>query len=183
MADLRSDFPCYSSRIPFAAYEIVNPATGPGQTAAPFPWADETAHRCDPLSEEGVAISELSETVVLVLQGSGALWAYQAGAIEGLAERGHAPDWTAGISIGAINTANISGNEPEDRKDSLHAFWDGCSSSAARLGPVGGPRMARVFSKVAAVWGAMTGVPGFFRPRWPKLLFALLDMEESKQPV
>ena len=39
--------------------------------------------------------------IALVLQGGGALGAYQAGVFEGLAEGGIAPDWVAGISIGA----------------------------------------------------------------------------------
>ena len=45
------------------------------------------------------------EQTVLVLQGGGALGAYQAGVYEGIAETGLAPDWIAGVSIGAINTA------------------------------------------------------------------------------
>ena len=52
------------------------------------------------------------EKVVLVLQGGGALGAYQAGAYEALAEAGIEPDWVAGISIGAINGALIAGNQP-----------------------------------------------------------------------
>ena len=43
--------------------------------------------------------------VALVLQGGGALGAYQAGAYEGFAAAGVAPDWVAGVSIGAINAA------------------------------------------------------------------------------
>mgnify|MGYP000476367206 CR=1 FL=1 len=50
------------------------------------------------------------EQTVLVLQGGGALGAYQAGAFEGFAAAGVAPDWVAGVSIGAINAALIAGN-------------------------------------------------------------------------
>jgi predicted acylesterase/phospholipase RssA len=46
---------------------------------------------------------------VLVLQGGGALGAYQAGVYEGMAEQGIAPDWVTGVSIGAINGALIPG--------------------------------------------------------------------------
>ena len=42
------------------------------------------------------------ETVALVLQGGGALDAYQAGVYEALAEADIHPNWIAGISIGAI---------------------------------------------------------------------------------
>src|SRR5437868_9447587 len=49
---------------------------------------------------------------VLVLQGGGALGAYQAGVYEGMAEQGFAPDWVTGVSIGAINASLIAGNLP-----------------------------------------------------------------------
>jgi NTE family protein len=64
------------------------------------------------------------ETVALVLQGGGALGAYQAGVYEGLAEAGITPNWVAGISIGALNTAIIAGNAPENRVDRLRDFWN-----------------------------------------------------------
>ena len=55
------------------------------------------------------------ECVALVLQGGGALGAYQAGVYEALAEADIHPDWVAGVSIGAINSAIIAGNEPAER--------------------------------------------------------------------
>jgi len=68
------------------------------------------------------------ERIVLVLQGGGALGAYQAGAYEALAEAGQAPDWVAGISIGAVNAAIIAGNAPEHRVARLRTFWERVSS-------------------------------------------------------
>ena len=53
------------------------------------------------------------ECIALLLQGGGALGAYQAGVYEALAEADLQPDWVAGISIGAINAALIAGNAPE----------------------------------------------------------------------
>ena len=53
------------------------------------------------------------DRVALLLQGGGALGAYQAGVYEALAESGLHPDWVVGISIGAINAAIIAGNAPE----------------------------------------------------------------------
>ena len=50
--------------------------------------------------------------VVLVLQGGGALGAYQVGVYQALHEAGIEPDWVIGTSIGAINAALICGNEP-----------------------------------------------------------------------
>jgi len=57
------------------------------------------------------------ERTVLLLQGGGALGSYQAGVYQALAEAGLHPDWVAGISIGAINSALIAGNPPEKRVD------------------------------------------------------------------
>src|SRR6202451_3340433 len=63
------------------------------------------------------------ERIALLLQGGGALGAYQAGVYQALAEAGIHPDWVAGISIGAINSALIAGNAPEARVDKLRKFW------------------------------------------------------------
>ena len=52
------------------------------------------------------------DNVILVLQGGGALGAYQAGVFEGMTEAGYTPNWVTGVSIGAINAALIAGNAP-----------------------------------------------------------------------
>jgi NTE family protein len=61
--------------------------------------------------------------IVLVLQGGGALGAYQVGVYEALHEAGIEPDWVIGTSIGAINAALIAGNPPENRVHKLRDFW------------------------------------------------------------
>jgi NTE family protein len=61
--------------------------------------------------------------IVLVLQGGGALGAYQLGVYQALHEAGIEPDWVIGTSIGAINGAIIAGNPPERRLDQLREFW------------------------------------------------------------
>ena len=53
------------------------------------------------------------QRIALVLQGGGALGAYQAGVYQALHEAGLEPDWVSGVSIGAINAAIIAGNTPE----------------------------------------------------------------------
>lgn len=63
------------------------------------------------------------ECIALLLQGGGALGAYQGGVYEALAEARIHPDWTAGISIGAINAALIAGNPPEERVDKLRRYF------------------------------------------------------------
>ena len=55
------------------------------------------------------------ERIALLLQGGGALGAYQAGVYQALAEADLHPNWVAGISIGAMNSAIIAGNPPEQR--------------------------------------------------------------------
>ena len=62
--------------------------------------------------------------MALLIQGGGALGAYQAGVYEALAEANLHPDWIAGISIGAINGALVAGNAPEARVDRLRAFLE-----------------------------------------------------------
>src|ERR1700759_135847 len=64
------------------------------------------------------------DEIALVLQGGGALGSYQAGVYEGLAEAGVQPNWIAGVSIGALNTAVIAGNRPENRVEALRGFWN-----------------------------------------------------------
>jgi NTE family protein len=61
--------------------------------------------------------------VVLVLQGGGALGAYQGGVYQALHEAGVEPDWLIGTSIGAINASLIAGNKVEDRLPKLKEFW------------------------------------------------------------
>ena len=64
------------------------------------------------------------DVVALVLQGGGALGAYQAGVYEGLHEAGIRPNWVAGISIGALNAAIIAGSAEAERVRRLRAFWE-----------------------------------------------------------
>jgi len=72
---------------------------------------------------------------ILVLQGGGALGAYQAGVYDGLAESGIKLDWVTGVSIGAINAALIAGNPPERRVERLAEFWDLVSSASPMIPP------------------------------------------------
>lgn len=108
------------------------------------------------------------EQVVLVLQGGGALGAYQAGAQTALAEAGLGVDWVAGISIGAINGALICGNPPGRRAARLRRFWQ-IVTSGLPTGPwLRGAAMRRAYTEYAAAAVMLGGVPGFFRPRLPQ---------------
>lgn len=102
---------------------------------------------------------------VLVLQGGGALGAYQAGAFDALSKAGHDPDWVAGISIGSINAALIAGNPKNKRAQQLRAFWEGSSDWLLAEPPADIAPMRNAFTEWASALVMMRGVPGFFSPR------------------
>jgi NTE family protein len=122
-------------------------------------------------SERSEAHPSSAEDCILVLQGGGALGAYQAGVFESLVKTWREPSWVAGISIGAINAALIVGNPVSRRVERLRAFWELVSSS---LGP---PALAQGFgsreglNEASASQGMLFGVPGFFKPRFPPAPF------------
>jgi len=107
----------------------------------------------------------LPDQVALVLQGGGALGAYQAGVYEGLEEKGIEVDWVAGISIGAVNAAIIAGNVAERRVERLRGFWEQVSSALPALPLAGGDAWREWAHLASAGFVAMQGVPGFFSPR------------------
>ena len=112
------------------------------------------------------------EQIVLLLQGGGALGSYQAGVYQALAEANLHPDWVAGISIGAINSAIIAGNAPDKRVNRLREFWETVSAS-----PLGIPYFKSIEIQNAivhhlvnqgrAVNVLLFGAPNFFTPRLP----------------
>jgi NTE family protein len=112
------------------------------------------------------------EQIVLLLQGGGALGSYQAGVYQALAEADLHPNWVAGISIGAINSAIIAGNAPEQRVNRLREFWE--TVSAAPLGipyfksaELQNPFVHRFVNQGRAVNILLFGAPDFFTPRMP----------------
>jgi NTE family protein len=116
------------------------------------------------------------DEIGLVLQGGGALGSYQAGVYEGLAEVGVEPTRISGISIGALNTAVIAGNAPENRVAALRGFWDTISQPADVFAHVGAhippwPGYEDMSRRWSSAWAAtrtlMEGQDGFFLPRTP----------------
>lgn len=103
---------------------------------------------------------------VLVLQGGGALGAYQAGAFEGIANAGVVDlDWIAGVSIGAINAALIAGNPPERRVERVREFWTRVSQFTPPPLPMGMEMMRPMMNGLSTASAMAFGVPGFFVPR------------------
>jgi len=110
---------------------------------------------------------ERCDQVALVLQGGGALGAYQAGVYQALHEENIEPDWVSGVSIGAINSAIIAGNPPHQRLDKLRTFWERITDRRVWLYTPDGDifRMAR--NATSAFMTMTMGQPGFFGPRNP----------------
>lgn len=120
-------------------------------------------------------------TVALVLQGGGALGAYQAGVYEALHDSGRLPNWVAGISIGALNAAVIAGNAPEHRVARLREFWNTICRPPYFPAPLASPQfddmpwplpLQNGLSGWAALRALFEGQAGFFLPRVPAPPFA-----------
>ena len=109
------------------------------------------------------------ERIVLVLQGGGALGAYQAGVYEALAEARIEPDWIAGISIGGINGAIIAGNPSNTRVDRLREFWTQVTSEAPwdwlGWGAASGDGARNLLNHASANLALTRGAEGFFAAR------------------
>lgn len=133
--------------------------TAPGSTPPPF--ADADPHTRPPTR------SHAARDCVLVLQGGGALGAYQGGVYEALQASGHEPTWVAGISIGAINAALIAGNPEHLRLDRLREFWHLVSSSLPAAPAMHAAGLRGTINDASATQVMLFGVPGFFSPRFP----------------
>jgi NTE family protein len=112
--------------------------------------------------------------VVLVLQGGGALGAYQVGVYQALHEAGVEPDWIIGTSIGAINASIIAGNRPQDRLTQLNEFW-------RRVERPDKWPFAPAWTRISDTWTywatLFSGIPGFFEPYPPALWGAHIPLQ------
>src|SRR3974390_33723 len=112
------------------------------------------------------------ERIALVLQGGGALGAYQGGVYQALAEANLHPDWVSGISIGAINSALIAGNPPEKRVERLREFWETVCTSPTVIPYFRGLKFEDEFAhtilnQLRSFAILLFGAPGFFKLRQP----------------
>jgi NTE family protein len=112
------------------------------------------------------------ECVALVLQGGGALGAYQAGVYEALAEAAIHPDWIAGVSVGAVNGAIIAGNPPNSRIDRLREFWTQVTAGGLWpglgdlcAGLARGDTARNIFNQMSAGLAMAVGAQAFFTAR------------------
>jgi NTE family protein len=118
---------------------------------------------------KGIISAMKKSKTALILQGGGALGAYQAGVYSGLDKHGLEPDWVVGTSIGAINAAIIAGNPKAKRIEKLEGFWATVSTDSSLSSAFPFLGMTDWFKPWAA--GSrnfntlINGVPGFFSPR------------------
>jgi NTE family protein len=120
-----------------------------------------TANRLSPLEALNEIRNDGDGQVALVLQGGGALGAYQGGVYQALHEAGVEPDWIVGTSIGAINASIIAGNAPEQRLSRLREFWERVEAAHfwGAFPAWGGAADA------LSSWMTLTsGISGFFEP-------------------
>ena len=120
-----------------------------------------------------------SKECILVLQGGGALGAYQAGVFESLSKVYHEPTWVAGISIGSINAALICGNPAHTRVTRLREFWDLVSSSPHPLALANHLSPRESLNETSATQAMLLGVPGFYKPRFPPAPFQVRGSLEA----
>jgi NADPH-dependent 2,4-dienoyl-CoA reductase/sulfur reductase-like enzyme/predicted acylesterase/phospholipase RssA len=113
----------------------------------------------DKLGDPDFGLDRIPMQTVLVLQGGGALGAFECGVVKALEEERIFPDIVAGVSIGALNGAIIAGN-PRHATAALEAFWADLAVVTPSL-PFAEASRAAVLTKIM-----MFGVPKFFTPRW-----------------
>jgi NTE family protein len=102
--------------------------------------------------------------IALVLQGGGALGAYQVGVYEALHEAGIEPGWVSGVSIGAVNSAIIAGNPPERRLERLATFWQRITDRKVWLHTPDGDIYREARNATSSLYTTLLGQPGFFAP-------------------
>jgi NTE family protein len=116
------------------------------------------------------------DRIACVLQGGGALGAYQVGAFRAIHERGYHPNYLAGVSIGAINCSIIAGNSKEQQVPKLMEFWNTISpelwvDSLDKMDTYDITRSLR--NRMGALHSLIFGLEGFFKPRpFPPAYFA-----------
>jgi len=116
---------------------------------------------CAALAQAGSRLGALPSQTVLILQGGGALGAFESGAIAALESHGVRPDIVSAVSIGAFNGA-IAASHPGQAVAALDAFWRELSIEG-----LAAPQSCAQLRQTELAWHlALFGVPNFMRPRW-----------------
>ena len=123
----------------------------------------------DKLGDPSFALDQIPTQTVLILQGGGALGAFECGVVKALEEEQIFPDVVAGVSIGAFNGAIIAGNA-RHATAALEAFWTDLAVIIPGLPFTDAKRAA------ASMKTIMFGVPNFFKPRWFPPFYNPMDL-------
>ena len=127
-----------------------------------------------PVEEKSTRRSLPFDGVALVLQGGGALGAYQAGVFQAIYEANIEVSWVCGTSIGAVNGALIVGNPPERRVERLREFWETITPPQvsflnipwfSRVALAENPQTRYWANKMSILTTMTQGTPGFFSAR------------------
>jgi len=111
------------------------------------------------LPDEDFPLDSIPSQTVLLLQGGGALGAFECGVVKALEEADIHPDVIGGVSIGAFNGAIVAAN-PGKASAALEAFWN---DLAIAIPCVPEESWRRALSLWWSIW---FGSPRFFRPNW-----------------
>ena len=128
---------------------------------------DQTVRSFQGQASRRIARPDRCQRIALVLQGGGALGAYQAGVYQALQEVGLEPDWVSGVSIGAINGAIIAGNPPALRLERLRTFWERITQRKVWQYTPDGDVFRKARNAASSWLTILHGQPGFFTPRNP----------------
>lgn len=104
-------------------------------------------------------LGQIGMQKVLILQGGGALGAFECGVVKALEEHKIFPDIVAGISIGALN-GGIVASHPQHATEAMESFW---SELKVISPPISYEPLRRMMTSSTIL---QFGVPNFFRPRW-----------------
>lgn len=159
----------------YLEHDVLRAIFSLGRTAGETSAAEElirlriSLHGAKPrLADTTFPLDRLPEQTVLILQGGGALGAFECGAIRALEEKGVRPDVISAVSIGAFNAAIVA-SHPGDASRALEAFWRDVSIPLPSL-----PTLPTSFAcgdgalhSALLSWYVMWfGVPNFLQPRW-----------------
>ncbi|EIF30010.1 NAD(FAD)-dependent dehydrogenase [Burkholderia sp. Ch1-1] len=145
--------------VPRAAFSLGRPADETRRAEGLIRYRTNLLLQKEKLSDPGFTLDQLPTQTVLILQGGGALGAFECGVVKGLEEHQIYPDIVAGISIGALNGAIIAGN-PKHATEALQAFW-------SDLQVASNPMLPDAWRHASTAMQVLQfGVPKFFRPRW-----------------
>jgi NTE family protein len=144
--------------VPRALFTMGRPARETAAIQALIRYRTNIGRFAPQLTRPGFVLTDIPSQTVLVLQGGGALGAFECGVVAALEERDIHPDIVAGVSIGAFNGAVIA-SHPQHAREALRSFWH---DLAVAMPPMG--------EQASQLWGAalamLFGVPRFFTPRW-----------------